>query len=159
MRPNVGVTAVPFVLFCVSVAPVRAQDQFPRLRRSSRHLAIRSSSSRLVPRQRRGTQGSRPWRKDFGRHESAAVAREPVLGDCGRRLGARGTCRGRLRESKTRGEDAVGRIKDEPKVSHLGMDLLRSIAISEGLTQVVKYAARRERPDHSGRNSFPSGRG
>ena len=52
---------------------------------------------------------------------------------------------------------AVGRLKDEPKVSHVGMDLIQSLAISEGLTQTVKYTTRRERPDHSGRNSFPSG--
>jgi len=52
---------------------------------------------------------------------------------------------------------AVGRIKDEPKVSHLGMDLIRSLAISEGLTQTLKYTTRRERPDPSSRNSFPSG--
>ena len=52
---------------------------------------------------------------------------------------------------------AVGRIKDQPKVSHVGMDLIRSLAITEGLTQALKYSVRRERPDHSGRNSFPSG--
>lgn len=52
---------------------------------------------------------------------------------------------------------AVGRLKDEPKVAHVGMDLLRSLAIAEGLTQGLKYTVRRERPDHSGRNSFPSG--
>ena len=52
---------------------------------------------------------------------------------------------------------AVGRIKDEPKVSHVGMDLIRALAISEGLTQTLKYTTRRERPDHSSRNSFPSG--
>jgi membrane-associated phospholipid phosphatase len=51
----------------------------------------------------------------------------------------------------------VGRWKDEPKVSHLGMDLLRSLAVAEGVTQTLKYATRRERPDGSGRNSFPSG--
>ena len=51
----------------------------------------------------------------------------------------------------------VGRLKDEPKVSHVGMDLIRSLAISEGLTQTLKYTTRRERPDHSSRNSFPSG--
>jgi len=51
----------------------------------------------------------------------------------------------------------VGRTKDEPKISHVGMDLLRSIAISEALTQTLKYTVRRERPDHSGHNSFPSG--
>jgi len=51
----------------------------------------------------------------------------------------------------------VGRVKDEPKVSHLGMDLLRSLAVAEGVTQTLKFATRRERPDGSGRNSFPSG--
>jgi membrane-associated phospholipid phosphatase len=52
---------------------------------------------------------------------------------------------------------AVGRFKDEPKVSHVGMDLIRSVLIAEGLTQALKYTTRRERPDLSGRNSFPSG--
>jgi hypothetical protein len=52
---------------------------------------------------------------------------------------------------------AVGRLKDEPKVSHMGMDLLESLAVSEGITQVLKYSTRRERPDGSGANSFPSG--
>lgn len=52
---------------------------------------------------------------------------------------------------------AVGRLKDEPKVSHVGMDLIQSIVISEMLTQTLKYTTRRERPDHSSRNSFPSG--
>ena len=52
---------------------------------------------------------------------------------------------------------AVGRLTDAPRVSHVGMDLIRALAISEGLTQALKYTTRRERPDHSGRNSFPSG--
>jgi len=52
---------------------------------------------------------------------------------------------------------AVGRLKDKPRVSHVGMDLIQSLVISEGLTQTLKYATRRERPDLSGRNSFPSG--
>ena len=52
---------------------------------------------------------------------------------------------------------AIGRLRDEPRVSHVGMDLIRARAISEGLTQTLKSATRRERPDHSGRNSFPSG--
>src|SRR5256885_7723557 len=37
------------------------------------------------------------------------------------------------------------------------MDLLRALIISEGLTQGLKYTTRRERPDPSGRTSFPSG--
>jgi PAP2 superfamily protein len=51
----------------------------------------------------------------------------------------------------------VGRAKDQPKVSHLGMDLIQALLVSEGLTQGLKYATRRERPDGSSRNSFPSG--
>ncbi|MEP7117773.1 MAG: phosphatase PAP2 family protein [Acidobacteriota bacterium] len=52
---------------------------------------------------------------------------------------------------------AVGRMKDQPKVSHLGMDLIQSLAISEALTQTLKRTTHRERPDGSGNNSFPSG--
>jgi len=52
---------------------------------------------------------------------------------------------------------ALGRLKDQPKVSHVGMDLLESLGMSEVLTQTLKYATRRERPDLSGKNSFPSG--
>jgi hypothetical protein len=52
---------------------------------------------------------------------------------------------------------AAGRIKHEPKVSHMGMDLLQAVAVSEGMAQVLKYATRRERPDGSGKTSFPSG--
>jgi membrane-associated phospholipid phosphatase len=51
----------------------------------------------------------------------------------------------------------VGRTKDSPRVSHVGMDLIRAIAISEMLVQTLKYTTRRERPDGSGKNSFPSG--
>jgi membrane-associated phospholipid phosphatase len=51
----------------------------------------------------------------------------------------------------------VGRVTDQPKVSHVGMDLIQALAISEGLTQALKYTTRRERPDGSTRNSFPSG--
>lgn len=52
---------------------------------------------------------------------------------------------------------AVGRIKDQPKVSHVGMDLIEALAMSEALTQGLKYTVRRERPDGSSKNSFPSG--
>jgi membrane-associated phospholipid phosphatase len=51
----------------------------------------------------------------------------------------------------------VGRVKDQPKVSHVGMDLLEALIVSEGMVQGLKYATRRERPDHSSNNSFPSG--
>jgi membrane-associated phospholipid phosphatase len=51
----------------------------------------------------------------------------------------------------------VGRVRDQPKVSHVGMDLLEALIVSEGLVQGLKYATQRERPDHSSNNSFPSG--
>jgi membrane-associated phospholipid phosphatase len=51
----------------------------------------------------------------------------------------------------------VGRVKGEPKVSHMGMDLIRSLVIAEFITESLKYTVRRERPDGSGANSFPSG--
>lgn len=52
---------------------------------------------------------------------------------------------------------AWGRIGDHPKVSHVGMDLIQSLAVSEAIVETLKYTTRRERPDGSGRNSFPSG--
>jgi len=52
---------------------------------------------------------------------------------------------------------AVGRSKDNPRVSHVGMDLIRALAISEALVTGLKYTTRRERPDGSGKTSFPSG--
>jgi membrane-associated phospholipid phosphatase len=51
----------------------------------------------------------------------------------------------------------VGRAKDQPKVSHVGMDLIESLLVSEAIVQTLKYATRRERPDDSGKTSFPSG--
>jgi len=50
-----------------------------------------------------------------------------------------------------------GRAKDEPKVSHVGMDLIESLVVAEALVQTLKYTTRRERPDESGKTSFPSG--
>jgi len=51
---------------------------------------------------------------------------------------------------------AVGRARDQPKVSHTGMDLIQALIVSEGLVQGVKFATQRERPDGTPR-SFPSG--
>ena len=51
----------------------------------------------------------------------------------------------------------IGRAKDRPEISHIGADLLESLALSEGLVQALKYTTRRERPDGSGKTSFPSG--
>jgi len=51
----------------------------------------------------------------------------------------------------------VGRASDKPRVSHTGMDLIRALLLSEAMVQSLKYTTRRERPDGSGKNSFPSG--
>ena len=51
----------------------------------------------------------------------------------------------------------VGRAKDQPKVSHLGMDLIQALVISEVMTQTLKHITNRERPDESDNTSFPSG--
>src|SRR5262245_2394479 len=52
---------------------------------------------------------------------------------------------------------AIGRIKDKPKVSHMGMGVIQALVVSETITQTMKHIARRERPDGSGPTSFPSG--
>lgn len=52
---------------------------------------------------------------------------------------------------------AVGRIRDKPRVSHVGMDLIQALVVTEIIVQPLKYATRRERPDLSGKTSFPSG--
>ena len=50
-----------------------------------------------------------------------------------------------------------GRYKEEPKVVHLGTDLLRAQITTQLVTVAIKESVRRERPDHSGGYSFPSG--
>jgi hypothetical protein len=55
------------------------------------------------------------------------------------------------------GTYAYGRVFDQPKVSHLGMDLLRAQAVTEALVEPIKFATRRARPDGSNNQSFPSG--
>ncbi len=52
---------------------------------------------------------------------------------------------------------ASGRATNNPRVSHMGSDLIQSILMAELMTQTLKYSVRRERPDGSGANSFPSG--
>jgi membrane-associated phospholipid phosphatase len=56
----------------------------------------------------------------------------------------------------------VGRSKGSNRARHLGMDLIEATLLSEGITQVIKYSVRRERPlrDDGTRASgfaFPSG--
>jgi hypothetical protein len=55
------------------------------------------------------------------------------------------------------GTYAFGRMRDQPKVAHLGMDLLQAQIMSEILVEPIKFAVRRERPDGSDNRSFPSG--
>jgi len=55
------------------------------------------------------------------------------------------------------GTYAVGRIFNQPKTSHIGMDLLQAQILTEMLVEPIKFATRRERPDGSNRQSFPSG--
>jgi hypothetical protein len=55
------------------------------------------------------------------------------------------------------GTYAYGRIFDKPKVSHFGMDLLRAQILTEALVEPIKFASRRQRPDLSNKQSFPSG--
>ena len=52
---------------------------------------------------------------------------------------------------------AYGRIFDQPKVSHFGMDLLQAQILTEILVEPLKFATQRERPDGSNHLSFPSG--
>jgi len=55
------------------------------------------------------------------------------------------------------GTYAVGRLRDQPRVAHLGMDLLQAQIMSELLVEPIKFATHRLRPDGSDHQSFPSG--
>lgn len=55
------------------------------------------------------------------------------------------------------GTYAYGRLSHQPKVSHLGMDLLQAQLLTEMMIQPLKFATHRQRPDVSDRRSFPSG--
>jgi PAP2 superfamily len=52
---------------------------------------------------------------------------------------------------------AYGRLRDQPKVSHFGMDLLQAQIMAEVLFNPLKVATQRLRPDGSDHLSFPSG--
>ncbi len=52
---------------------------------------------------------------------------------------------------------AVGKISKDPGIQSLGRDLVRAQIVTGGLTQAVKLAAQRTRPDGSSDTSFPSG--
>jgi hypothetical protein len=55
------------------------------------------------------------------------------------------------------GTYAFGRWRDQPKVAHLGMDLLQAQILTEMMVQPLKFATHRLRPDGSNYQSFPSG--
>ena len=55
------------------------------------------------------------------------------------------------------GTYAYGRFFDEPKVAHLGLDLLQAQILTEMLVEPIKFATHRLRPDGSNHQSFPSG--
>lgn len=52
---------------------------------------------------------------------------------------------------------AISRARGNARGSHMGSDLIQSLLVAEILTQSLKLATQRERPDGSGANSFPSG--
>jgi hypothetical protein len=51
---------------------------------------------------------------------------------------------------------AIGRLTKKPEVTHLGSDLIRAQVLTQGITQGIKFAVQRTRPDGTS-NSFPSG--
>jgi membrane-associated phospholipid phosphatase len=56
----------------------------------------------------------------------------------------------------------IGRAREAPRARHLGMDLLESAILGEGIVQTIKVAARRDRPTlatgtQTSGYSFPSG--
>jgi membrane-associated phospholipid phosphatase len=58
------------------------------------------------------------------------------------------------------GRYVVPGVSDENetnKVSHLGLDMVRAELLEEGFVQALKFTVRRERPDGSNNQSFPSG--
>jgi hypothetical protein len=55
------------------------------------------------------------------------------------------------------GTYAVGRLRDQPKVAHMGMDLLQAQILTEIFVQPLKFITHRQRPDLSNHHGFPSG--
>jgi hypothetical protein len=55
------------------------------------------------------------------------------------------------------GTYAFGRWRDQPKVAHLGMDLLQAQILTETIVEPLKWSTQRLRPDGSNSLSFPSG--
>jgi hypothetical protein len=87
---------------------------------------------------------------DVNRHLKGGGASKAFFGP-GRLVG-----NGAVLLGVTLGTYAFGRATDNRVVSHLGMDLLRSLAVSGTLTYAVKLTVRRDRPTGNC-CSFPSG--
>lgn len=51
----------------------------------------------------------------------------------------------------------MGKLSHNDKTVAVGRDLVRAQLLSQGTVQVVKFTVRRERPDGSNKQSFPSG--
>ena len=51
----------------------------------------------------------------------------------------------------------IGKLSHNDKTTALGRDLVRAQLLSQGMVQAVKFTVRRERPDGSNKQSFPSG--
>jgi membrane-associated phospholipid phosphatase len=64
---------------------------------------------------------------------------------------------GYIQVASSLGTYTVGRLAHKPKVSHVGMDLLRAQAVVGVLTYALKLTVHRERPNRSNSQSFPSG--
>lgn len=52
---------------------------------------------------------------------------------------------------------AIGKATKNPELESVGRDLIRAQIVTQGLTQAIKYAVGRTRPDGSSQTSFPSG--
>ena len=93
-----------------------------------------------------------PWDQSFNAH---VQGRSPALNA----FFAPGQYLGNTPEqiALSLGTYAWGRLKDQPKVAHLGMDLLQAQLLTELLVEPIKFATHRERPDGSDYQSFPSG--
>ena len=51
----------------------------------------------------------------------------------------------------------TGKAMGDKKLAYAGRDIVRAQVVSQVMVQTLKYAVRRDRPDHSNNKSFPSG--
>src|SRR5262249_21485710 len=95
--------------------------------------------------------GAHPWDQTLNQHlQSSATADSwwapgKYIGDTPEQIAA------------SIGTYAIGRILDQPRTAHMGMDLIQAQTLPELLVEPLKFATHRERPDGSNHQSFPSG--